>query len=691
MNSKKIVANLEVHNKIGVSSLNNTSIRRNLVKKENNRFLKSRKIRIKRKVQENQIEFMKELSESIDIIYNTMENRLKSTIIPDSSKLYVITNTQKTNSSSLDLKKNTGELIFTFKQEYGTPYKDLPTSFKVINNDQIQSLFLKLNFIKSSLEKQLRQVKRKDNKKIFLQTVQQFNQEYENEEFYSPQYKKKNFIKKEKAGNHLRSRFITQVELSRISSIMKLKQQFYEISESLEKLQLLNVISQLKIFIKLNQLKNSIKNYIITKIISIIKDIHDILVSEEKQQTSQVSEINDNDDTVFDRMSTEELEALNQKNPDELRKISKQVYKNKEEDEEAKDISLMSPDEIKMRSIAVKMVMNEETRKRLQAVKISKEDAAKMDMNEIRISSANVIQILTQMLEENLRSFFFKLSSFPRRLRLNYYHNYNSWINYYDDDDYDFINSKRIKQYNKLDEIRILIGFLQKHDAEIYRKYIASENINNIDYSLTIKATSTKLAKQSLSKTNNSFENKKYGILIIIPRFFEYNKINSKITPSLNYSRYLETGYGMYNMPIYKTKPISKKILYAKNKFFNTFVRPKKIFTTLYRKELKHLYNEYYKQRKANLQTKFFYKFRDDYIDTTKGLIIQERELYGNKILKIVSKIIKKIKTVNQLKIIKNFFIENSNEDGVLEKTDLFINKVSRNKNKINNKLNNQV
>lgn len=690
MNSKKIVANLEVHNKIGVSSLNNTSIRRNLVKKENNRFLKSRKIRIKRKVQENQIEFMKELSESIDIIYNTMENRLESTLIPDSSKLYVITNTQKINSSSLDLKKNNGELIFTFKQEDGMPSKDLPTSFKVINNDQIQSLFLKLNSIKSSLKKQLRQVKRKDNKKIFLQTVQQFNQEYENEEFSSPQYRKKNFIKKEKAGNHSRFRLISQVELSRISSIMKLKQQFYEISESLEKLQLLNVIPQLKIFIKLNELKNSIKNYIITKIISIIKDINDILVSEEKQQTSQVSKINNNDDTVFDRMSAEELEAVNQKNRDELRKISKQVYKNKEEDEEAKDISQMSLDEIKMRSIAVKMVMNEETRKRLQAVKISKEDAAKMDMNEIRISSAKVIVTIRQILEENLRSFFFKLSSFPRRLRLNYYHNYNSWINYYAGD-YDFINSKRIKQYNKLDEIPVLIGFLQKHDAEIYRKYIASENINNIDYSLTIKATSTKLAKESLSKTNNSFENKKYGILIIIPRFFEYNKINSKITPSLNYSRYLETGYGMYNMPIYKTKPISKKILYTKNKFFNTFVRPKKIFTTLYRKELKHLYNEYYKQRKANLQTKFFYKFRDDYIDTTKGLIIQERELYGNKILKIVSKIIKKIKTVNQLKIIKNFFIENSNEDGVLEKTDLFINKVSRNKNKINNKLNNQV
>nr|YP_010443670.1 hypothetical protein NQZ01_pgp097 [Merotricha bacillata]UTE94557.1 hypothetical protein MbacPt_p084 [Merotricha bacillata] len=630
MHVKKLMASLEVQAKIAGSTLNSTSIRRNLVKKDNNRFLKVHKIGIKDKGQENQLEFMKELSESIDIIYNTIENRLESTVIPDSSKLYVITNTQETTSSSLNFKKGNGELIFAFKQEDGKPSKDLPASFKLSKNDQLEPLFLKLNSLKSLLEKKLRQVKKKYKKRIYFTAVETFSEDYDEEDIEFWQHNVNDFVYKEILGNHLQSPYTTMVEFSRFCSIVKEINKLYENIEleniengeleDIKKIKLPSVISQQKIFIKLNELKHLINNYIKTKIKAIIKDINDSSVIDNKQLFSLGSNQSNFDNKVLEETDqTSEVSEINN---------------------------------------------NEDQSEDLDLYKFTIED-----------------------LNNNLSVFFSKLLTLPRRLRLDYYNNYNSWLNSYDEDypDSDFISSNRIIQYNKLDNRPIFIGMMQKHDAEIYRKYIASEN--NLDYSLEIKSTTTKLAKKSLSRNNNSFDNGKYGILIIIPRFFEYKKINSKITPSLNYSRYLETGYGMYNMPIYKTKPISKKILFAKNKF----VKPKKIFTTLYRKEYKHLYNEYYKQRKANLQTKFFYKFRDDYIDTTKGIVIKEREVYGNKILKIVSKIINKIKTVNQLKIIKNFFIENSNDDGILEKTDLFINKVSRNKNKINNKLNNQV
>lgn len=627
------MVSFEIETKIGLVAPNNTSIRRNLVvntpprsfkrnviKKYNNGFSKVYKIGINHKGQENDIEFlgpeqqrqfMKKLSESIDIIYNTIENRVESTVIPDSSKLYVITNIQKTNSSSLDFKNRNGELIFTFKQENDKPSKNLPASFKLINTDQFQPLFSKINSLKSLLEKKLRQVKRKYKKKVYLTAVEQFSEESEDEEYEFWNYPNyEDFNEKELLGNHLESPYTTMREFSRFCSIIEEHNKVYENIELEydENRKLPNVISQQKIFIKLNELKHLINYYIKTKIKSIIKDSNDSSVIDNKQLFSLESNQSNFDNKVL-----------------------------------------------------------EETDETYQVSEINNNEEQLEDLNELSLED----------LSNNLYVFFSNLLTLPRRLRLDYYNNYNSWINSYDEDsDSDFISSTRTTQYNKLDKIPTLLGFMQKYDAKIYKKYIASENRNNLDYSLAIKATTTKLAKESLSRNNNSLDNNKYGILIIIPRFFEYKKINSKITPSLNYSRYLETGYGMYNMPIYKTKPISKKILFAKNKF----VKPKKIFTTLYRKELKHLYNEYYKQRKANLQTKFFYKFRDDYIDTTKGIIIKEREVYENKILKIVSKIINKIKTVYQLELINNFFIKHSNDDGVLEKTDWFINKVSRNK-----------
>lgn len=619
---------LEIVNKISVPPLNTTSIRRNLIKNTNKRFLKFRKVKMNRSIQENPIEFSKELSESLDSMYNTIENSLENTVIPDSSKLYVITNKQKINSRSLNFKTNHGELVFTSKQDYGKSSTDLPTSFKVINNDQLQPLFLKLNSLKSLLEKKLRQVKQKNKKQIFLQAVERFSEDFDDEDPEFLQYEYfNNFIKKELIGNQLETPTTTMVELSRFCLIMDMLNEVYddfESAENLEEIKLPSILFEQKIFMKLNQLKYLITDYIKTKIKLMIKNINDSLVIANKQFFSLASNQSSSDNKLF------------------------------EEKDQTSEVS-------------------------------------EIEDSEDMIDPLDYFDELTiEDLKNNLSVFFSQLLALPRRLRLNYYNNYNSWINSYDDED-DFIISNRNTQSNKLDNLSILLGFLQKHDAKIYKKYIANENRNNMDSSLAIKVTSTKLAKQSLRRTKNSFEDKKDVILIIIPRFFEYEKINSKLIPSLNYSRYLETEYGMYNMPIYKTKPISKKILFAKNKFFNTVIKPKKIFTTLYRKEFKHLYNEYYKQRKGNLQTQFFYKFRDDYIDTTKGVIIKEREVSINKIIKIVSKIIKKIKTVNQLKIIKNFFIENSNEEGVLEKTDLFINKVSRNKNKINNKINNQV
>ena len=302
------MVSFEIETKIGLYTPNSTSIRRNLVvntpprsfkrnviKKYNNGFSKVYKIGINHKGQENDIEFlgpeqqrqfMKKLSESIDIIYNTIENRVESTVIPDSSKLYVITNIQKTNSSSLDFKNRNGELIFTFKQENDKPSKDLPASFKLINTDQFQPLFSKINSLKSLLEKKLRQVKRKYKKKVYLTAVEQFSENSEDEEYEFWNYPNyEDFNEKELLGNHLESPYTTMREFSRFCSIIEEHNKVYENIELEydENRKLPNVISQQKIFIKLNELKHLINDYIKTKIKSIIKDSNDSSVIDNKQ------------------------------------------------------------------------------------------------------------------------------------------------------------------------------------------------------------------------------------------------------------------------------------------------------------------------------------------------------------------------------------------------------------------------
>lgn len=609
MNLEKLVASLELRDIMNTPVTTNTVIQRTVVKKDNNKFLKLRKIRIKRKVKEkeNDLEFMKQLSESIDIMSNTLENKLESTIIPDSSKLYVVTNTQKKNSESLDLKKNDGELIFTVKQEYGKTSQGLPTQFKTFNSNEDEQ---KLNSLKDLLKKRLKKLKKTERKEIYLEAVERFSDEADEDYQFWQDEDSINFIKKELIGNQLDNPRTTMVELSRFCSLINFLNQLSK--NILEEKKLSVKIVENKFFIKLIELKKSIHDYLKTKIKLIIKDINkSSLIDDKKSVSSSPNQLS----------SDKELLEQNNQSP----------------------------------------------------------EGSESNANENILQDLDISDLTKEEVENNLFLFFSTLLTLPRRLRLDYYKNYNSWINSYDENaDGDFILSNRLLHYKELEIQPLLLSFLQKHDAEIYKKYIIHQNRNATDYSVAIKVTSAKLAKKSLIRNNNSSGNERYGILIIVPRFFEYEKINSKIIPSLNYSRYLETGYGIYNPPLYITKPISKKILFAKNRFFNQFVKPEKIFTTLYRKEYKHLYNEYYKQRKGNLQTQFFYKFRDDYIDSTKGIIIKEREVYINKLLKIVSKILDKIKTVNQLKMIKNFFIENSITDGVLEKTDLFINKVVR-------------
>jgi hypothetical protein len=265
--------------------------------------------------------------------------------------------------------------------------------------------------------------------------------------------------------------------------------------------------------------------------------------------------------------------------------------------------------------------------------------------------------------------------------------------------------------------ISLLLGFLKKSDAILYKKQILRNNYqfynlksphynlkkkNNSEFSIKIKSTTISGIKYSLQTINYSKEKKfsnSKSTFILVPKFFNYNFIfNKKPTKGnekeknknkkvkevlLNFPGLMLTKVGFKGIPIYKTKQIEKKLLFNNRNNFKKinispkYLKTKTFFTTINKDEYENLI----KKDKKKL---FFYNKEEEFTDNINNIIKKQNKNYLIQIRELLLKIKNKSKTINKLRLIKEFFNNNYNEKNLLEKTNYFIDTINKNIIKLN-------
>lgn len=236
----------------------------------------------------------------------------------------------------------------------------------------------------------------------------------------------------------------------------------------------------------------------------------------------------------------------------------------------------------------------------------------------------------------------------------------------------------------------LIFGFLGESEALLYKKKIISDHELTFVRNKRLKKKNRSILEDSIKIQTTTLSNLQSALekfedfekiiikpnLILIPKFFNYNLAAKKQKGLINFPDRMLTKTGFYGIPIYKTKPIAKKFLISNNKTFKDLPIPrkylegKKFFITLDKQEYKELLN---KDKKNFL----FYKEEKDFTDNLKNVISERNKIALIEINQLFNKIKIKCKTVAKLKLVKEFFENNYNEDYLLEKTAHYIDKIS--------------
>lgn len=242
----------------------------------------------------------------------------------------------------------------------------------------------------------------------------------------------------------------------------------------------------------------------------------------------------------------------------------------------------------------------------------------------------------------------------------------------------------------------IVLGFLNGYDAEIYKKQIiknygqkkVQRSILNakkiklkLNGSIKIKRTILSNIKYFFNNFEN-FEGETFSnSFILVPKFFTYSGKRKRKRVQVDFPVLMLSPFGFGGIPVYKTKPISKKILLSNQKNFKElgirqkYLKTKTIFITLNK-------NEYKKFAKIDKRNKIFYDLEEnlDHVFTSSlKKVIREKHTNSLKEFeKVLIKIKNKIKTLEKVKLLKQFIFDNYDENNLLEKTSYYIDKINK-------------
>nr|YP_010443815.1 hypothetical protein NQY37_pgp099 [Vacuolaria virescens]UTE94702.1 hypothetical protein VvirPt_p087 [Vacuolaria virescens] len=247
----------------------------------------------------------------------------------------------------------------------------------------------------------------------------------------------------------------------------------------------------------------------------------------------------------------------------------------------------------------------------------------------------------------------------------------------------------------------LMIGFLNFQDANIYKNQLIDENtlindnyivnnlnsvsceeetsINPLEKEITINPISLENFYKSFSSFFDMNENSIENISILIPEFFIYKTIDNKtISVKKNFPKQMLSKEGFVGIPVYKTKLIEKKYLISTYKNESNLKIP-----TQYLKNKDRLITinktEYELLKKTDKKNLICYKKENDFIDTYINPIFEKNKNYFEQTKKIIKKIRKKCKTINDVDFIYKFILENFCERNLLEKTSYYIDTIKKN------------
>lgn len=279
---------------------------------------------------------------------------------------------------------------------------------------------------------------------------------------------------------------------------------------------------------------------------------------------------------------------------------------------------------------------------------------------------------------------------YSRRRRLNFINLYQTYERLLGDNS--FNERFFLKEDESIKQNAIVLGFLNKPDALLYKKEIINKRLIlgkerrkirkrlkiRLNFFIKVKPTTLSNIQNSLVAFEDYKRSEISNKLILIPKFFSYNSNKNKQKVSINFPSLMLSNFGFIDLPIYKTKQISKKFLSATNKNSNDLFIPRKyfktktFFTTLDKQEYEDL-------SKSVNKKLFFYKQEKDFTDNVRNLINDRNKIYLNQIQEILIKIKKKSKTIEKFKKIKEFIFNHYDEKNLLEKTSYYIDKICKN------------
>jgi hypothetical protein len=249
----------------------------------------------------------------------------------------------------------------------------------------------------------------------------------------------------------------------------------------------------------------------------------------------------------------------------------------------------------------------------------------------------------------------------------------------------------------QIEQNPIVLGFLDKSDAIMYKKEILRSNFsflkkrkkikkrNNalLNYTINIKPTALLNIKDSLEEFSNVEKKDLRNTFILIPKFFNYSLINNTKKINLNFPKEMLSSFGFYGIPVYKTKQIEKKLLLRNSKNFQDlsiplrYLKTKTCFITLNKRE-------YQKLAKMIKRKIFFYEEEMNFTDNIRNVLNQQNLNYLKQTEKILVKLKTKAKTLEKLSLVKNFITNNYHEENLLEKTSYYIDKINKNPKQFN-------
>jgi hypothetical protein len=248
----------------------------------------------------------------------------------------------------------------------------------------------------------------------------------------------------------------------------------------------------------------------------------------------------------------------------------------------------------------------------------------------------------------------------------------------------------------------ITLGFLSKKDAYIYKKEIMMKRLASTRRTRVVikKGRLTRLRKYSKVhfrlknfiqlkttkisnvkdeiKTFQDFKgNKINNTLIIIPQFLNSDFKVPKKGTTINFPEQMLSKNGFIGNPIYKTKPISKKVYKSKidNKFNVLYTKRNSNFKTIFITINKKTYKNLEKKYKSYL---ILYKEEKNFVDTIQNIKKEWTSIVTKQINSLQKKIKENSNSILNLKKILNFILENKQETNFLPKISNFIDKISK-------------